>query len=133
VQTWSTEFRSKLAGLNRLFEGMVKRYKSMCDFLYAKSVVVEVNVPKEIRTYCPKCKQHQAHSVTLYKAGKRRPLAKGERHHELREKRGYGGQKYPLQREFAKTTKKQTLKLKCKVCGYMRHKDGIRLRKLAIV
>jgi ribosomal protein L44E len=24
------------------------------------------------------------------------------------------------------------LKLKCKVCGYMRHKDGIRLRKLTI-
>lgn len=91
-----------------------------------------VNVPKEVKTYCPKCKQHQAHSVTLYKAGKRRALAKGERQHS-REKRGYGGQKYPLQREFAKTTKKQTLKLKCKVCGFMRPKDGIRLRKLAIV
>jgi large subunit ribosomal protein L44e len=109
-----------------------KKYKSTCSFLYAKLVVNKVNVPKEVKTYCPRCKQHQAHSVTLYKAGKRRPLAKGERHHSLREKRGYGGQKYPLQREFAKTTKKQTLKLKCKVCGYMRHKDGIRLRKLVI-
>jgi large subunit ribosomal protein L44e len=59
-------------------------------------------------------------------------MAKGERHHALRDKRGYGGQKNPLQREFAKTTKKQTLKLKCRVCGYMRHKDGIRLRKLTI-
>lgn len=93
--------------------------------------MVNVNVPKEIRTYCPKCKKHQVHSVSLYKAGKRRALAKGERHHE-REKRGYGGQKYPLQREFSKTTKKQTLKLKCKVCGYTRHKDGVRLRKLVI-
>jgi large subunit ribosomal protein L44e len=100
-------------------------------FLKAKLVVVTLDVPKEIRTYCPKCKQHQLHSVALYKAGKRRALAKGERHHE-REKKGYGGQKYPLQREFSKTTKKQTLKLKCKVCGYTRHKDGIRLRKLAI-
>ncbi len=90
-----------------------------------------VNVPKEITTYCPKCKVHRVHSVTLYKPGKRRALAKGERHHE-REKEGYGGQKYPLQREFAKTTKKQTLRLKCKVCNYMRHKDGIRLRKLVI-
>jgi large subunit ribosomal protein L44e len=109
-----------------------KKYKNMCGFLYAKSVVAVVNVPKEVRTYCPRCKKHQTHSVTLYKAGKRRPLARGERHHKLREKRGYGGQKYPLQREFAKTTKKQTLKLKCKVCGYTRHKDGIRLRKLVI-
>jgi len=100
-------------------------------FLYAKLVVSKVNVPKEIRTYCPKCKGHQPHIVTLYKAGKRRALAKGERHHE-REKKGYGGQKYSLQREFSKTTKKQTLKLKCKVCGYTRHKDGIRLRKLVI-
>lgn len=111
---------------------MAKKYKSICGFLYAKLDVYRVDVPKEIKTYCPKCKQHQAHTVTLYKAGKRRALAKGERQH-AREKRGYGGQKYPLQREFAKTTKKQTLKLKCKVCGFMRHKDGIRLRKLSIV
>ena len=90
-----------------------------------------VNVPKEITTYCPRCKTHRAHAVSLYKAGKRRALAKGERHHE-REKEGYGGQGFPLQKEFAKTTKKQTLRLKCKTCSYMRHKDGIRLRKLVI-
>lgn len=100
-------------------------------FLLQSWIVIHVNVPKEIRTYCPKCKTHQAHSVSLYKAGKRRALAKGERHHK-REKKGYGGQKYPLQREFAKTTKKQTLRLKCKVCGYIHQKDGIRLRKLVI-
>jgi large subunit ribosomal protein L44e len=94
-------------------------------------VVKNVNVPKEVTTYCPKCKVHRAHSVSLYKAGKRRAMAKGERHH-AREKEGYGGQKYPLQKEFAKTTKKQTLRLKCKVCSHMRHKDGIRLRKLNI-
>ncbi|MCJ7429712.1 50S ribosomal protein L44e, partial [Candidatus Bathyarchaeota archaeon] len=35
-----------------------------------------MNVPKEITTYCPKCRKHQAHAVTLYKAGKRRPMAK---------------------------------------------------------
>lgn len=67
--------------------------------------MVQVNVPKEIRTYCPKCKSHQLHAVSLYKAGKRRALAKGERQHELKEKKGYGGQKYTLQREFAKRPK----------------------------
>jgi ribosomal protein L44E len=51
----------------------------MCSFHNAKLVVIEVNVPKEVRTYCPKCKQHQAHSVTLYKAGKARPMAAGAR------------------------------------------------------
>jgi large subunit ribosomal protein L44e len=110
---------------------MVKKYKNVCRFLMQSWSWIKVNVPKEVKTYCPRCKQHQAHSVALYKAGKARPMAKGARAH-LRERRGYGGQKYPLQREFAKTTKKQTLKLKCKVCGYMRHKDGIRLRKLVI-
>jgi len=108
-----------------------KKYKSAYVFSIATLDVNHMNVPKEVRTYCPKCKVHQAHTISLYKPGKRRALAKGERHHE-REKRGYGGQKYPLQHEFAKTTKKQTLRVKCKVCGYMRHKDGIRLRKLVI-
>jgi large subunit ribosomal protein L44e len=91
-----------------------------------------MNTPKEVNTYCPKCQSHQVHTVSLYKAGKRRALAKGERAHELREKKGYGGQKFPRQRKFAKTTKKQTLRLKCKSCGFMRHKKGIRLKKLII-
>jgi large subunit ribosomal protein L44e len=91
-----------------------------------------MKTPKETTTYCPKCKTHQPHTVSLYKAGKRRALAKGERKHELREKKGYGGQKYPRQRKFAKTTKKQTLRLKCNTCGHMRHKTGLRLTKLII-
>ncbi|MCK4952642.1 50S ribosomal protein L44e [Candidatus Bathyarchaeota archaeon] len=91
-----------------------------------------MNVPKTVKTYCPRCAVHTEHAVSLYKAGKRRALAQGERRHE-RLKKGYGGQKYPLQRKFYKTTKKQTLKLLCDVCGYTRHKKGIRLRKLTIV
>jgi large subunit ribosomal protein L44e len=91
-----------------------------------------MKTPKETTTYCPKCKTHQSHAVSLYKTGKRRALAKGERRHELREKKGYGGQKFSRQRKFAKTTKKQTLKLKCKICGYTRHKKGMRLKKLVI-
>ncbi len=90
-----------------------------------------MNVPKEIRTYCPKCDKHQTHRVTLYHAGRRRPLAEGERRHE-RKKQGYGGQKYPLQRRFAKTTKKQTLILECKECSYKRHRKGMRLSRITI-
>ena len=91
-----------------------------------------MEAPSEIVTYCPRCNTHRPHAVSLYKEGKRRALAKGERHHK-RERRGYGGQKYPILRRKAKTTKKQTLKIRCKVCGYTRHKKGIRLRKLTIV
>lgn len=90
-----------------------------------------MNVPKEIKTYCPRCNKHTVHTVSLYRDGRRRALAKGERAHE-RERKGYGGQKYPMLRRKAKTTKKQTLKLKCKDCGYTLHKEGIRLKKLTI-
>jgi large subunit ribosomal protein L44e len=88
-----------------------------------------MKIPKTIKVNCPRCKTHTEHVATLYKPGKRRALAKGERHHK-REKRGYGGQKFPLQKKFAKTTKKQTIKLKCAGCGYTIQKRGLRLRKL---
>ncbi|UCD97342.1 MAG: 50S ribosomal protein L44e [Candidatus Bathyarchaeota archaeon] len=90
-----------------------------------------MNVPKKIKTYCPKCHAHTGHAVSLYKVGKRRTLAVGARRHE-REKRGYGGQGWPLQKKFAKTTKKQVLKLKCNNCGFILQRKGIRLRKLTI-
>ena len=90
-----------------------------------------MKTPKESTTYCPRCKAQRPHTVSIYKAGKRRAMARGERAHE-RKKHGYGGQKYALQHKFAKTTKKQTLRLKCKTCGYMRHKKGMRLKKLEI-
>jgi len=90
-----------------------------------------MKVPSVIRTYCPRCNAYTEHSVSLYKHGRRSKLRWGERRHE-EDKHGYGGQKYPIQRKFAKTTKKQTLKLVCKVCGYTRHREGIRLKKLVI-
>ena len=93
--------------------------------------MIAMNIPKEITTYCPKCKKHTSHPVSIYKEGKRRALAKGERAHE-RERHGYGGQKYPMLKRKAKTSKKQTLKLKCKECGYTLHRKGIRLKKIAI-
>ena len=91
-----------------------------------------LKIPATIRTYCPRCRKHTEHKVTLYKKGKDRALAIGARRHE-RELHGYGGQKYPIQRKKAKLTQKQTLKLICKECGYTIHKKGIRLKKLEIV
>jgi len=91
-----------------------------------------MRVPKTIRTYCPRCRAHTEQTVTLYKAGRRRGARWGERRHEEK-KKGYGGQKYPFQRNKAKTTKKHALKLQCKVCGYTYQKKGIRLKKLEVV
>lgn len=91
-----------------------------------------MKVPKEINTYCPRCKKHTPHAVSLYKKGKDRSVALGARRH-AEDKKGYGGQKFPELARTAKTTKKQTLKLKCKACNYIIQKEGIRLRKLEIV
>lgn len=90
-----------------------------------------MKVPKEIRTYCPKCHRHTIHSVFLYKKGKERATALGARRH-AEDKKGYGGQKFPELVRTAKTTKKQTLRLKCRDCGSQLMRKGIRLRKLEI-
>ncbi len=91
-----------------------------------------MKVPKIINTYCPRCKRHTPHTVTLYKAGRRRALAQGERRY-ARKKKGYGSKRKPEQKRFAKVTKKQVLKLTCKNCGYTLHRKGIRLKKIELV
>lgn len=90
-----------------------------------------MKTPKVIMTYCPRCKKHTEHAVSLYKKGKDRVLAEGTRRYRRKQK-GYGGQKKPKQRRTAKTTKKQSLKLKCKVCGYTIQRAGIRVKKIEI-
>ncbi|RLG63595.1 50S ribosomal protein L44e [archaeon] len=91
-----------------------------------------MEVPQIIRTYCPRCRKHTEHKVSLYKPGKRRKLAEGERRYEAK-KKGYGSKRKPEQKRTAKITKKQVIKLKCKECGYTQHRKGIRLKKLTIV
>ena len=66
-----------------------------------------MNYPKEIKRYCPKCKKHTTQKVSIYKAGKRRASAIGERRH-AEDKKGYGGQKFPKLAKPAKVTKKVT-------------------------
>jgi len=91
-----------------------------------------VRFPKTVRTYCPRCKTYTEHQVTLYKPGKRRSLAEGQRRYEAKQ-RGYGSKRKPEQKRLAKVTKKQVVKLKCNVCGYTLHKSLGRLRRFEIV
>ncbi|AFK50555.1 50S ribosomal protein L44e [Thermogladius calderae 1633] len=91
-----------------------------------------MKIPKVIVTYCPRCRRHTEHTVTIYKHGKRRSLAEGERRY-ARKKQGYGSKRKAEQKRFAKTTKKVVLKLKCKECGYTLHREGIRLKKAELV
>ncbi len=90
-----------------------------------------MKAPKVIVTYCPRCKKHTEHTVSLYKKGKDSVLSEGARRYKRKQK-GYGGQKKPKQRRAAKTTKKQSLKLKCKVCGYVIQRAGIRAKKIEV-
>ena len=87
-----------------------------------------VNIPKEINRFCPKCKKHTIQKISIYKAGKRRGTAAGERRHALR-KKGYGGQKFPKLAKPAKTTKIFT----CPECKKKSNKRGIRIRKFELI
>ena len=87
--------------------------------------------PRSMRTYCPRCKTHTEFAVSLYKAGKRKAAKLGERRQAVR-KKGYGGQKFPLQHNQAKVSKKQSIMLKCGECGYTLQRKGIRMRKAEV-
>ena len=91
-----------------------------------------MKIPKELNTFCIKCAKNALHSLSIYKAGQARTMAAGSRRHAGR-KKGYGGQKFPKLAKAAKTTKKQVLIWKCKVCGRETMRDGLRLRKLEIM
>ena len=91
-----------------------------------------VNIPKEINRFCPKCKKYVVQKISIYKAGKRRGTAAGERRHALRIK-GYGGQKFPKLAKRAKTTKKVTQVFTCPECKKKTMKHGIRIKKFELV
>ncbi|GAB6148295.1 50S ribosomal protein L44e [Stetteria hydrogenophila] len=88
--------------------------------------------PKKIRTYCPRCRTHTVHTVTVYKHGKRRSMAEGQRRY-MRKQEGYGSKRRPEQKRFAKVTKKVTLRITCTQCGYKRHILNIRLKRIELV
>lgn len=90
-----------------------------------------VKVPKTVNTYCPKCRKHTVHAISLYRKGRERVLSWGAVR-QAKRKTGYGGQKFPELKRTAKTTKKQLLELKCRDCGSTVERLGIRLRKLEI-
>ncbi len=91
-----------------------------------------MKIKSEMNKYCPRCRKHTEHSISTYKAGKRRSMAQGERRMK-RKTKGYGSFPKNIQKRFAKTTKKTVLKYKCKECDYVLQSKGIRLKKLEVV
>lgn len=79
-----------------------------------------MNIPKEMNTYCGKCKGHSKHKVKIFKTGTRSKLKMGERKHLQKTKHGYGGKN-----KYIKTPKKQnkkpTFMLTCSKCSCKRY------------
>ncbi|KAE8747998.1 hypothetical protein FOCC_FOCC005193 [Frankliniella occidentalis] len=86
------------------------------DFLWSL-VFKMVNVPKQRKTFCKKCKKHKPHKVTQYKKSKERTASQGRRRYD-RKQQGYGGQTKPIFRKKAKTTKKIVLRMECSDCKF---------------
>lgn len=76
-----------------------------------------MNIPKEIKKYCPFCKKHTKHVVKREKVGakKRRTLAVDQRRF-LRKMKGYGSYPRPWPKGREKSTKKLDLRYKCMDC-----------------
>tara|TARA_B100000949_G_scaffold217899_1_gene215892 strand:+ start:2403 stop:2681 length:279 start_codon:yes stop_codon:yes gene_type:complete len=91
-----------------------------------------MKIGKETNRHCPKCNKHTVNTISIYKAGKQRGSSLGARNHE-KDRKGYGGQKFPELKRTAKTTKKITLRYKCKECSKVVMGRGFRIRKLEIV
>jgi len=90
-----------------------------------------MKVKSELNKYCPRCKKHTVHVISIGKAGKRRSLSQGERRMK-KKTRGYGSFPKPIQKRFAKTTKKTVLKFKCKDCEHTIQTKGMRLKKVEV-
>jgi large subunit ribosomal protein L44e len=90
-----------------------------------------MKMKSELNKYCPRCKNYTMHVISIEKAGKRRSMAAGERRMK-RKTRGYGSFPKPIQKRFAKTTKKTVLRFKCKDCDHIIQTKGMRLKKVEV-
>lgn len=79
-----------------------------------------MNIPKNVKTYCKKCKKHTSHKLKVFKAAAVRPASKGQRKHLFRTQHGYGGKsKFP--KKPKKQTKKPTFLAECTACHAKRY------------
>ena len=94
---------------------------------------------KNLNRYCPHCKKHTEHAVSIAKKRERGPLKKGSIARAMKRGLGKGfgnkgrwGSK-PTKPKMGgkKTSKKHDLRFKCSVCGKMQvQRKGFRAKKL---
>lgn len=102
-----------------------------------------MKLKKEIRRYCPFCKQHTQQKVAEVKGKERGSLKKGsiQRAYKRGRGRGFGnkgkyGSKPPIskwKRTGSKTSKKTNIKYTCLICKKSTiQKQGVRTKKLVL-
>ena len=97
-----------------------------------------VNIPKEMKRYCPHCDSHQDHIVKEDTKGRTSAMSKKHRKRQRKIDKGYGSFPFedPSHRSRGRknpTSEKKDLKLKCKECGKShKPKNPIRAAKFNI-
>ncbi len=75
-----------------------------------------MKLPKIMKTYCPYCRKHTEHEVSLAKKGKERSMKEGRRKYE-RVKKGYKGSPRTPKKDVYKIGKRTVVILKCNGCN----------------
>ncbi len=98
-----------------------------------------MKIPSEMRTYCPICKKHTVHKVSIEKTKQRAGgLSKGGRR-QLRHNTGYGNKGRYSKRPVAsrnmrtKTTRKTDLRLKCGECNKEQMRSRPRAKRIELL
>ena len=98
-----------------------------------------MKLPKQIRTYCSKCKKHTVQTVSILRANHKRRKLSWSGRSEVRRDRGHGGHgrfsKIPVTRiaRKSKTTRKTAVKLTCRGCGKASIRSLGRARKAEFI
>jgi len=87
--------------------------------------------PRTLNRYCPKCRTHTKHNVSIYKKGKENTQAQGKRRFE-KKKRGYGSFPKEIFHKNAKINKKTTPLLECSECGKKHYSKAYRVKKFEL-
>ncbi len=91
-----------------------------------------MDMPQNVRIFCPTCRKHTEHKVEVAKKKQRRTLAQGQRRY-LRKLKGYTSFPRPKP-DHEKAVKRTDLRYKCSVCGKKHNKgQGFRNRKFKLV
>jgi large subunit ribosomal protein L44e len=88
-----------------------------------------MHYPKEVSTFCPRCKKHTVHEVEKGKKRKASELSWGQRRFR-RAQRGYGGFPRPKPEGRAKAVRRVYLKYRCQQCKHTLQPASFRASQL---